>query len=481
MLTILLNHEEAVPLYQQIYLGIRSEIEQGSLLPDEKLPSKRSLAVHLQVSTVTVQAAYDQLVAEGYLITKPRSGYYVAEDLNLLLPGQHTELHFTSKQNAVSVSASEQPELVRFSTGGVDTQQFPFSTWAKLSRQVLATCQDHLLDAMPPCGIWELRCAIAKHLYAYRHMQVQPEQLIIGAGSEYLIGLLVQLLGRERRYAVEDPGYRKTMRVFTANGAAVDPVSVDADGMQVEQLARTAASVAHVTPSHHFPTGIVMPLKRRLELLQWAEQCPGRYILEEEYDSELQFTSAPVSALQSLDYSGSVVYLNTFAKTLAPSFRISYMVLPPQLLQQYQQQLAFYACTVPSLEQYTLVRFLQEGYFERHLNRMKKIYRKRRDSLLAVIQQHALVDALRISGAAAGPHFLLEVHTGQSEERLIALARQVGVEVHGLSEFYQAPSLQQHPPTLVIGYACLEEETMRQGAKAMLDQWAAHLTETKFQ
>ena len=159
MLTILLNHEEAVPLYQQIYLGIRSEIEQGSLLPDEKLPSKRSLAVHLQVSTVTVQAAYDQLVAEGYLITKPRSGYYVAEDLNLLLPGQHTELHFTSKQNAVSVSASEQPELVRFSTGGVDTQQFPFSTWAKLSRQVLATCQDHLLDAMPPCGIWELRCA----------------------------------------------------------------------------------------------------------------------------------------------------------------------------------------------------------------------------------------------------------------------------------------------------------------------------------
>ena len=154
---------------------------------------------------------------------------------------------------------------------------------------------------------------------------------------------------------------------------------------------------------------------------------------------------------------------------------------PPQLLQQYQQQLAFYACTVPSLEQYTLVRFLQEGYFERHLNRMKKIYRKRRDSLLAVIQQHALVDALRISGAAAGPHFLLEVHTGQSEERLIALARQVGVEVHGLSEFYQAPSLQQHPPTLVIGYACLEEETMRQGAKAMLDQWAAHLTETKFQ
>ena len=271
------------------------------------------------------------------------------------------------------------------------------------------------------------------------------------------------------------------MRVFTANGSAVDPVSVDADGMQVEQLARTAASVAHVTPSHHFPTGIVMPLKRRLELLQWAQQCPGRYILEEEYDSELQFTSAPVSALQSLDYSGSVVYLNTFAKTLAPSFRISYMVLPPQLLQQYQQQLAFYACTVPSLEQYTLVRFLQEGYFERHLNRMKKIYRKRRDSLLAVIQQHALVDALRISGAAAGPHFLLEVHTGQSEERLIALARQVGVEVHGLSEFYQAPSLQQHPPTLVIGYACLEEETMRQGAKAMLDQWAAHLTETKFQ
>ena len=292
---------------------------------------------------------------------------------------------------------------------------------------------------------------------------------------------LVQLLGRERRYAVEDPGYRKTMRVFTANGAAVDPVSVDADGMRVEQLARTAASVAHVTPSHHFPTGIVMPLKRRLELLQWAQQCPGRYILEEEYDSELQFTSAPVSALQSLDYSGSVVYLNTFAKTLAPSFRISYMVLPPQLLQQYQQQLAFYACTVPSLEQYTLVRFLQEGYFERHLNRMKKIYRKRRDSLLAVIQQHALVDALRISGAAAGPHFLLEVHTGQSEERLIALARQVGVKVHGLSEFYQAPNLQQHPPTLVIGYACLEEETMRQGAKAMLDQWAAHLTETKFQ
>ena len=462
-------------LYEYLYKCIKNDILLGNIRPGEKLPSKRTFAKNLGISVITVENAYAQLVAEGYLYSMPKRGFYAA-DLEI-----EDSMRDAVPKEILQVANGETSYFADFSSNQTDSEIFPFTIWTRTVRAVLNDNRIQLMINSPCAGILKLRSAIAKYLREFRGMQVLPEQIIVGAGTEYLHNLLIQLLGNDLVYGVEDPGYHKIARIYESMKVRYEPVPLDQDGVSVQELEKRSVDIIHTSPSHHFPTGTVMPVSRRYELLGWAAKSDHHYIIEDDYDSELRLGGKPFPTLQSIDVSDKVIYMNTFTKTLASTVRISYMVLPPQLLQQYQQQLAFYACTVPSLEQYTLVRFLQEGYFERHLNRMKKIYRKRRDSLLAVIQQHALVDALRISGAAAGPHFLLEVHTGQSEERLIALARQVGVEVHGLSEFYQAPSLQQHPPTLVIGYACLEEETMRQGAKAMLDQWAAHLTETKFQ
>lgn len=194
----------------------------------------------------------------------------------------------------------------------------------------------------------------------------------MGAGTEYLLGILVQLLGASRRYAVEEPGYPKGKHILRSNGASVIGIPMDQSGLKIQALRQSGATIAHVTPSHQFPTGIIMPVRRRAELLEWAAEQPERYLIEDDYDSELRFQGKPLPAMYSLDNGGHVIYMNTFARTLAPSLRIGYVVLPPLLAKRFEQDFSFYSSTVPSFEQYTLVRFLQEGYFERHLNRMKR-------------------------------------------------------------------------------------------------------------
>jgi GntR family transcriptional regulator/MocR family aminotransferase len=341
---------------------------------------------------------------------------------------------------------------------------------------VLSFQQESLLSPVAPDGLYALRVAIAQNLYSFRSLRVDPDQILIGAGSEYLLGLLVQLLGRTRCCAVEDPGYRKTQSILESNGMKTIPIPMDADGLSAKALSESPADVVHVTPSHHFPLGIVMPVSRRNALLQWASEAPDRYVIEDEYDSEIRFTGKPIPTLRSLDHGDRVIYMNTFAKTLSPSLRISYLVLPKQLRARFQQQLAFYANTVPSFEQYTLARFLSEGYFERHLNRTKKHYRKRRDCLIRVIRSHALSPFLQIVGAEAGMHFLLHVHLPLAEETLIALAKQAGISVTGLSAYYaEGKKPPQSHPVLILGYACLPEETLVQGMQTMLDVWQHHL------
>ncbi len=471
MLTILLKSNDPMPLYQQLYSGIRCEIEKGGLCPDEKLPSKRTLAAHLQVSLATVQAAYDQLLAEGYIRSVPRKGYYT-EHCAVLTHEEPPSEHVPH----VQPQACRNPERVRFATNGVDTQQFPFTIWAKLSRQILSGQQEALMQPIPPDGLYELRAAIAQNLYAFRSLHVEPEQILVGAGSEYLLGLLVQLLGRDRCCAVEDPGYRKTQSILESNGMKTVPVPMDEDGLSAQALVSSGADIVHVTPSHHFPLGIVMPVSRRIALLQWAAEQPHRYIIEDEYDSEIRFTGMPIPTLRSLDQSDRVIYMNTFAKTLTPSLRISYLVLPRTLRVQFQENLSFYANTVPSFEQYTLARFLREGYFERHLNRMKKTYRKRRDRLMTVIRSHPLAPYLEIVGADAGLHFLLHVHLPVPEQTLIALAEKAGVDITGLSAYYAEKDAGFFPhPVLILGYACLSEETAAGAMQHVLDVWQQYL------
>ena len=332
---------------------------------------------------------------------------------------------------------------------------FPFSVWMRLQRQVMLDYGDRLLAPLPIQGCPELRQAIAEHLLQFRGLLVDPENILIGAGTDFLYNLLIQLLGREKTYAVEDPGYRKIRQIYAAGGVECVSAPLDIQGVIPEALG--TAQVLHCSPSHHFPTGIVTPAPRRRQLLQWAEAQPGRYIIEDDYDSEFRFHAHPVPALLAMDHGGKVIYMNTFSKTLAPSIRISYMILPPDLMAVFREKLGFYSCTVPSFEQYTLARFLSGGRFEKHINRMRKSYRTRRNRVIEALKGCPFADRMTILEQDAGLHFLLRIDTGMSDRELTARCADVGIRVSALSDYYEDAVPPWAEKCLVINYSGLEE------------------------
>ena len=280
-------------------------------------------------------------------------------------------------------------------------------------------------------------------------MTVSPDQILVGAGTDFLYNLLIQLLGRDKCFGVEDPGYGKIRQVYEAAGVACLPVPLDGDGIRVDCLGQ--AQVVHLSPSHHVPTGIVTPIGRRQALLEWAEAEEGRYLIEDDYDSEFRLAGRPIPTLQSIDHAGKVIYLNSFTKSIAPAIRISYLVLPPELMGQFRRRLGFYACTVPSFEQYTLARFLSRGYFEKHINRMKKYYRGQRDRLIAALSQASFFRQVEILEQDAGLHFLLRVRTRLPDRDLKALCARAGIRILCLSDYSQ----RQNPADshcLVVNY-----------------------------
>lgn len=457
------------PLYQQLYQYIRGEIQTGHLAPGEKLPSKRQLASQLKLSVVTIEGAYSQLVAEGYLESRNRQGYYVMPLLTLPEVSQPQQLVPPLSDSATT----EQPNYrYDFATSGGDAASFPFSTWAKLSREVLSSRDQALLSAAHPQGVPELRRAIVRHLYQFRGIQVSPEQVIVGAGSEFLSALLVQLLGPRGGYALEDPGYRKIAQIFTANGAQVLPVPLDNQGLRVDKLAAISARIVHVTPSHHFPLGIVMPVSRRWELLEWAYRSEDRYIIEDDYDSEFRFSGRPIPALQGLDREGKVIYLNTFAKSLAPSLRIGYMVLPPKLLERYQKELLFYSSTVPSFEQYTLALFMERGHLERHIARTRNRYQLRCAAMTRALSESGLDKLCTFSGSEAGLHLLMTVRSPISQETLTQQAADAGVKLYPLDTYYLCKHPKGKLPTYVMGYGKLSEADLQDAFQQLAAVWA---------
>ena len=262
-----------------------------------------------------------------------------------------------------------------FISNRTNHENFPFSVWAKLVREMVSGESATLLQPPPVGGIPELRKAIADHLYAFRGIGVSPEQIIIGAGTEYLYGLLIQLFGNTAIYAIEDPGYAKISKIYESHGVRVRHIPMDENGIRTEVLEASASDILHLSPSHHYPTGIVTSISRRYELLGWASKSEKRYIIEDDYDSEFRLLGRPIPALQSIDVMDKVIYMNTFSKSLSSTIRISYMVLPEKLLKMFYAKLGFYSCTVSNFEQYTLARFISGGYFEKHINRMRNYYR----------------------------------------------------------------------------------------------------------
>jgi len=446
MLTYELKKSPGVPLYEALYRSIRRDILEGTLVPGEKLPSKRALAENLEVSKITVETAYNQLLAEGYISSREKVGYFV-ENVERIDPAQ------ISTPPAAG-NAMDAP-LLDFTGNG--TVRFPFSVWSKLQREVMLDYGEKLLLPIPNRGIPELRQAIADHLAAFRGMHVNPENILIGAGTDFLYNLLIQLLGRDQIYAVEDPGYSKIRNIYAAGGVRCVSANLDIQGVRPDSLEN--ATVLHISPSHHFPTGIVTPVSRRKELLRWAN-AKDAYIIEDDYDSEFRFHAHPMPTMQSLDGGSRVVYMNSFSKTLAPSIRISYMVLPGRLMAAFQEKLGFYSCTVPSFEQYTLARFLSRGYFEKHINRMRKFYRSRRNRVVALLENCAFADKLTILEQDAGLHFLLKVDTELTDSELTARLLASGVRIKPLSHYYhQSPVRSEH--TFVVNYAGLNEEALQ--------------------
>lgn len=455
-LTIPLDPAASAPLYEQIYRFIASEIHESRLEEGTRLPSKRQLCAHLGVSLSTVETAYGLLLAEGYIASRPRSGFFVSAS------GLPKAMH--RPQPAAASPAAPPRPLFDTSTSAVDTSAFPYSTWAKIFKQVLYERPD-LLQRGDPQGDMELREALASFLYQYRGVRCRADQLVVGAGMEHLIDMLLRLTPPDAPVALEDPGYGTPLRVVSERGRECRLIPVDEGGMSVARLRASDAMIAHVTPSHQFPTGALMPVSRRMQLLAWAAEKPGRLVIEDDYDSEFRYGSRPIPALQGLSDAGNVVYMGTFSRTVAPSIRVAYMALPEPLLASYRLRGADGSSSVSRFEQQTLARFLQGGYYARHLRRVGNLYRTRCLALSAAL---ARIDGVRVSANDAGLHFLLS-HARLSEQDMIARAAERGVSLRGLSEYCRAAE----PPasTVVVGFAGLRDDQITPLADLLREAW----------
>lgn len=491
-------------LYEYLYRSMRHDIAHGKVKPGQKLPSKRTLAKQLGVSLITIETAYDQLVAEGYIRSRERCGYYACD----LAPAAKIEEPRSARHRAEAAKAtatnggrenhaanpngpqpvsqdgerpksstyyrptidpaaapsdadfvptidgsaapcpqntpSDAPLLADFTHSTLATTMLPYSAWAKAVRRTLSDeSAASLAEAASAAGSPELRSAIADHLRQYRGMNVSPNQVVIGAGSQTLYQLLVQLLGRTRRYAVEDPGYPLLTRMYEQQDAQVAHIGLDDSGIDVDALEASDASVAHIMPSHQFPTGIVTTAARRRELLNWAREG-DRYLIEDDYDSEFRMAGRPIPSLFGIDAAERVLYLNSFAKSLGTAFRMAYLVLPPQLAQRFRKQLGFYANTVSPLDQLALARFIEQGHYDRHVNRLRTHARKTQDALVNALHE-AFDDRIAFAGLNDGLHFTMQLESEHGERELAAAAEAAGVRIAPLSSFTGTASLSGAP------------------------------------
>ncbi|MBP3334196.1 MAG: PLP-dependent aminotransferase family protein [Clostridia bacterium] len=341
--------------YYAVYRLVKSRILSGEYKPGEKLPSKRVMADNACVSTITVESAYSRLADEGYIYSKERSGYFVSE-----IEGVYLE-------------KNPEGRAIDFIEEEIDSpgRDFEYSVWFKTIRKVMSDKGEKLFIKSPNKGCAVPRNAIAYYLNRYRGMYVQPSQIIIGSGSEQLYDSVVRVLGRDKIYAIEDPSYVQIEAVYSGMGIKLEKLKMGKNGIESESLKKSKADILHVTPFHSYPSGVTASAKKRSEYLKWAES-KRRYIVEDDFDSEFFVPGHPIDSLYSLDSSGKVIYINTFSKSLSPSMRMGYMVLPERLLDIYDEKMGMYSCTVPVLDQYVLAEFIDSGNFERHLNRMRR-------------------------------------------------------------------------------------------------------------
>ena len=443
------------PIYKTLYQFILEDIQQGKLKANEKLPSKRTLARNLGISIISVEGAYDQLMSEGYIYSLPKRGYFVSEIENLVHLKTKSVPKAASKNLLPPEEAEKKDDYFDFSSNRIENTNFPFSIWAKIIRETISQKERELLEVSPCGGVRELREAIANHLESFRGMSVNPDQIIVGAGTEYLYGLLIKLLGNDKTYCIENPGYKKLKKIYENNNATCIPVEMDEQGLSVEKLRAAGGQIAHISPTHHFPTGICMLASRRYEMLAWSNESKTNYIIEDDYDSEFRQKGKPVPPLFSMDVFGKVIYMNTFSKSLTSTIRISYMILPEKLAQDFYEKLSFYSCTVSTFEQYTLAAFISQGFFEKHINRMRLHYGRKRARIIELIKRHFSENQCRIIENNSGLHFILEFNTKLSDQEFKERLKENKILISSITDFEMSEE-RQDKHQFILNYSSID-------------------------
>lgn len=459
-LTPNLNVNSKRALYVQLYEYIKKEIKDGTIPALTKLPAKRKLASYLQVSKNTVEAAYEQLLAEGYIESASRKGYFVCKvEQMIYVEG--------SEEKVEEVPFREENYTFDFTQTGVDTNTFPFTTYRKLINDVWQPHNNELLFLGHPQGELSLREEIANYLYESRGVRCSASQIVLGAGTQILVKLLFQLL-KGSNYAVENPGYHRKMVVFEQGEKKVQMLSLDRDGICMADLENSDANVVFVTPSHQFPYGMIMPITRRTQLLQWAKKEEDRYIIEDDYDSEFRYSGKPIPALQGLDTDGKVIYMGTLSKALLPSLRMSYIVLPKNVIEKYQKEYLFYTQSVSRMDQEVIRKFLNEGYWGKHIHKMRVVYRKKRDRLVFEIEKY-FSNRVEVIGEDSGLHILLKVHNGMREEELIKEAAKYSIKIYPVSTYYKDGTAPEN--VVLLGFAILSEDEIAKAVQLLHKAW----------
>lgn len=462
--TPLLNRKDDIPLYHQLYEYIKKEIVSSRVEVNDKLPSIRSLADYLNVSRNTVDMAYQQLLAEGYVESKPKSGLYVTNTRFDLLQTDRKPTVFLHPHSETKSCTCD------FRYGKVDSCLFPLNEWKKRYNESLQTYREALFTYQESQGEESLREEIATYLYQSRGVVCSKHQIVIGAGTQQSLSLLAQMLKQGiRDIAFENPCYDGASFVFKQHGFSLKPVSLNKKGINIQELYDSQTRAVYVTPSHQFPYGMIMPVSRRIELLEWANDCNG-FIIEDDYDGEFRYKGSPIPSLQSLDSNGRVIYTGTFSKSFMPSLRISYLVLPEVLLKTYhEQRFSLYEQAVPTLHQQTLGLIMKNGEWNKHLRRVRTAYQLKHSTLLAALQKE-FDENITISGELAGLHILVRVHNDMNEQQLINAARKQDVSVYGTSRYWLT-EVPKQKPHILLGFGSLRREEIEEGIRRLKKAW----------
>ena len=431
-------------LYMQIYEYFKNEIINGTYKANTKLPSKRNLAKEYNISLNTVDNAYSKLLEEGFIYSKERQGFFVS-DVGELYVLDSKLIHITKEEENIEYD---------FSYSGV-SEEFPYKIFKKISSNIFDN--KDILEKVDYQGYLPLRTQISEYLDKSRGFKADPSQIVISSGSEYLFQIIFKLISG--KFGIEDPGYNMLSNIMDTNDINYEFIPVDKNGMDLTKLKKSKSDFCVITPAHQFPTGVIMNMQRRVELLNMKKI---KYVIEDDYDSEFKYSKRPVPALKSIDVNDKVIYIGSFSKSISPSFRVSFMVLPFDLVEKYNKIFKFFICPVSIMVQKMLTTFIEIGEFEKHLNRMRKIYSKKRQLLIDMLSERK---DITIRGADAGLHVVLEYPKNYSEEYIVKKAKEKKIKVYGLSSY----GTKREIPSILLGFATLSEEKLKEGVKLFLE------------